>query len=106
MSEKSKPNRNRNRNRRQFLAASTTAGLALLAGCGSGAGSGNNNSTETAAPKITTHSGPADLHARLSGPSNVTLGKSFHLTIDARNVGGKTGTLSTTISWPMVLLVS
>ena len=84
--------------RRQFLAASTTAGLALLAGCESITGENNStNATPTSTPNPTT-SGPARFaRAALTGPSKVTLGKPFRLTLDVTNVGGETGTLSTNI---------
>jgi hypothetical protein len=82
-------------NRRQFLAAATTSGMALLAGCGSS--SGNNSSTGTATPAVTTHSGPADFRASLTGPPTITLGKSFRLTLDVINIGGQSGSLDTTV---------
>ncbi|GAA0464718.1 twin-arginine translocation signal domain-containing protein (plasmid) [Halococcus dombrowskii] len=85
-------------NRRQFLAAAATAGLALLAGCGSTTGSNNStNGTPTSTP-IPTTSGPARFaRAALLGPSTVTLGKPFRLTLEVANVGGETGTLTTNI---------
>ncbi|UOO97221.1 DUF4352 domain-containing protein (plasmid) [Halococcus dombrowskii] len=84
-------------NRRQFLAAGTAAGLALLAGCGSTTGSNNTTATSTSTP-IPTTSGPAQFgRAALLGPSTVTLGESFRLTLDVANVGGETGTLTTNI---------
>ncbi|MGN8216733.1 hypothetical protein ACTG0T_00040 [Halococcus morrhuae DSM 1307] len=84
-------------NRRQFLAAGTTAGLALLAGCGSTTGSNNTTATSTSTP-IPTTSGPAQFgRAALLGPSTVTLGKPFRLTLEVTNVGGETGTLNTDI---------
>ncbi|WP_273837456.1 hypothetical protein [Halococcus sp. PRR34] len=85
-------------NRRQFLTAGTTVGFALLAGCGSSTGENNStNATPTSTP-ISTTSGPARFaRAALTGPSKVTLGKPFRLTLDVTNVGGETGTLSTNI---------
>lgn len=83
-------------NRRQFLTAATVGGTALLAGCGSD--SGNNSSNGTATPRVTTHSGPADFRASLTGPSQITLGKSFRLALTVTNIGGQSGSLDTTVS--------
>ena len=85
-------------NRRQFLTAGATAGLALLAGCGSTTGSNNSTNGTPASTPIPTESGPARFaRAALLGPSQVTLGKPFRLTLDVANIGGETGTLTTNI---------
>ena len=85
-------------NRRQFLAAGATAGLTLLAGCGSTTGSNNSTNGTPTSTAIPTTSGPARFaRAALLGPSTVTLGKPFRLTLEVANVGGETGTLTTNI---------
>lgn len=89
-------------NRRQFLAAATTSGVALLAGCsssGTNNSAGNNSSNSAPAAKITTVSEPTQfVNARLAGPSQITVGDPFRLTLHVTNVGSETGTLNTTIA--------
>lgn len=82
--------------RRQFLAASTAGTTALLAGCSSSNGKNNSNSSTKTTPPVTTTSGPAQFaRISLAGPSKVTIGESFRLTLTATNVGGRTGTFKT-----------
>jgi hypothetical protein len=86
---------NRSIDRRQFLAASTVGATALLAGCNSSGTNNTNNSTEST-PAVTTTSGPAQFaRISLTGPSKVTVGESFRLTLTATNVGGRIGTFKT-----------
>lgn len=79
--------------RRRFLAASAAGTTAVLAGCsssGSSASSKKNNSTGG-----TTTGGPAQLaHISFTGPSKVTVGESFRLTLNATNIGGQPGEIT------------
>jgi hypothetical protein len=80
-------------NRRQFLTASTAGATALLAGCNTSSGTNKTNNSTESTPAVTTMNGPAQFaRISLAGPSKVTVGESFRLTLTATNVGGRTGT--------------
>jgi hypothetical protein len=91
-------------NRREILLGGGTSLAALLAGCSSsnsndGAnGSGANGTTQSesglSVPE-TTQSGPAAFsRAKISGPSNATVGDNITIPISVANTGGRNGTFS------------